>query len=204
MDGVIFQEENFWLRLHRRMGTDAKALELAKRYMSQNYELMSRLTVDVLWRGFMAEPLLTMVSESQYSPGVQPLFEHCHRVGIRTAIISSGPYQLAERAQRELGIDFITANKVDIKNGEFTGTVDVQVIDGNKRSVAERVISRFGISRENTAAIGDSASDIGLIQASGLGISYASTSAELNNICTIHLAKGHLGDLVTLLPKQSP
>src|SRR6516162_3603054 len=159
MDGVIFQGCNFWLDLHRTFGTDQAALDLADLYMTNDYRLLSRLTVEDLWAGKSARPFIDLIETRRLMPGAKELFNFLNDNGIRTAIISSGPYQLAQRAQKLFGIDQIRANHVMIEGKRFVGTVDVQVEDSKKDLVAKEIMEALGASYLEAAGIGDSLSD---------------------------------------------
>lgn len=172
MDGVIFSGENFWYELHRIYNTDERALEYAEKYLTTNYKLLAEATAWSLWRGRGAGPLHQLVEQREYEEGVTETFEKLHQWGIKTAIISSGPHQLAQRAQQELGVDYIRANRLTERSGILTGYVDVQVDDSQKETVAREIIERTGANPENTAAVGDSAPDLGLAREVGYFIAY--------------------------------
>jgi phosphoserine phosphatase len=192
MDGVIFEGRNFWLDLHRRYSTVADALDLAERYLKHDYETLGRITTEVLWKGKSATPFLDLVHQRRYQRGVAELIEGLRQYGVMTAIVSSGPMQLAARAQEDLGIDEIRANKLQIVDGRVCGPVNISVPDSEKGRVSLEVMRCLAVTPDESAAVGDSESDVGVAQVVSLPVAYDSDSAELDNIARVHLRKGEL------------
>jgi len=199
MDGVIFEGRNFWLDLHRRFGTEREALELARRSLRSDYEGLARHTVERLWKGRPAEPLLQLVAARRYQPGVVELCRFLRAERLKTAIVSSGPIQLAERAQRDLGFDEVRANRVLIEDGRIAGAVDVGVSDNGKAPVGLDVIAKLGSTPVRTAFIGDSESDAALAAVVALPVAYDSDSDDLDRAAKHHLRHGDLAKLVEMI-----
>lgn len=192
MDGVIFEGRNFWLDLHRRYSTEDEALDLAAHYLKDDYETLARFTAGTMWKGRSAAPFVELVRDRAYQDGVADLFDDLRRRRIKTAIVSSGPLQLAARAQGDLGIDEIRANELGIVDGCISGEVDVAVIDSEKGRVSLDVMASLGMAREQTAAVGDTESDIGVASTVGLMVAYDSVSPELDQVAHARLRKGEL------------
>ena len=199
MDGVIFQGKNFWLDLHRIYDTEERALELAAELMKTDYELMSKITVEELWKGKPAEPFLKLVNERQYEEGVRELFEFLQLHNFKTGIVSSGPFQLARRAQEELGIDEIRSNYVHFENQQVAGTVEVNVPDDEKDRVGLDLISKFRSDPGHALFIGDEPSDKNLAREVGLSIAYNCNDTGLRNHATYELPRGRLLDAVQII-----
>jgi phosphoserine phosphatase len=202
MDGVVFEGDNFWLELHRRFGTEKEGLELAGKYLLSDYDNLAALVAGGLWRGKPASVYESMVSGRVYQPGVEKVFGHLRANDIRTAILSSGPYHLAVRAQRDLGIDLVWANRLSMAGGRLTGEVEVMVRDHDKRGAGLRIIEHFGTTPEATAFVGDSDADAGLAEIVGLPVAYNSRSERLRGVCRHVLEYGELARLIDIL--QSP
>jgi phosphoserine phosphatase len=199
MDGVIFEGRNFWLDLHRRFGTEEQALELARRSLRSDYEGLARHTVERLWKGCPAEPLLQLVAARRYQPGIAEVCRFLRAERLKTAIVSSGPIQLAERAQRDLDIDEIRANRVLIEDGRIAGAVEVAVSDARKLRVGLEVIAKLEGTPDRTAFIGDSEADASLAAAVGLPIAYDSDSDALDRAAKHHLRHGDLAKLIEVI-----
>ena len=135
MDGVIFEGNNFWLELHRAYGTAREGEALATEYLNADYDRLAREVAGRLWKGRPSGPYETLVGERRYEPGVGEVLSYLRSRAVPTAIISSGPRQLAERVQADWGVDEIRANFVEIEDGYVTGVADIMVPDGDKVGV---------------------------------------------------------------------
>jgi phosphoserine phosphatase len=205
MDGVIFEGSNFWLELHREYGTATEGEALATQYLDDDYELLAREVAGRLWKGLPAGPYEALVDEREYEPGIGDVLSYLRERDVPTAIISSGPRQLAERVRAEWGVDEIRANYVEIKNGRVTGVADIMVPDGNKIGVGRDVMAHFGVAPSHVAFVGDSAADVGLVGLVGLGIAYNATSPDLIETADYVLERGGLRDLIEILaPRLAP
>lgn len=199
MDGVIFEGRNFWLDLHRVMQTETEALRLWNTYGHSDYAQLSAITVEQLWRGQSAEPFFALIAGRRYVEGVFEVFSWLKTRGTQTAIISTGPFQLAERAQRDLHIDRILANRAEVIDYKFTGTVEVLVDENHKDEAALRVMADFGIPAARTAMIGDTLSDARMAEVVGLPIAYDPEDPLLSAAVHTVLSAGHLRELTEIL-----
>lgn len=203
MDGVIFEGCNFWLDLHRALGTEKQALQLWKNLSKTDYKQLSYITAKLLWRHKSADIFWRLVGNRKSVTGVSRVFEFARANAIKTAIVSTGPYQLAERAQKMYGINIIRANRLEISaNGTFTGNVDVQVDENHKNEVALEIINQLGVPAKFTAMIGDSVSDASMAKVVGLPIAYDTEDEELLENCVVHIPRGHLSDVIVTLSEH--
>ncbi|MEA3378972.1 MAG: hypothetical protein U9Q69_05050 [Nanoarchaeota archaeon] len=51
MDGVIFKDVNFWMKLHKKFGTLNEGIELTKKYLHTDYDRLVEEVVVRLWKG---------------------------------------------------------------------------------------------------------------------------------------------------------
>lgn len=199
MDGVIFKGENFWLDLHKKYGTTKIGKKLTKLYLKEDYDLLVKEVAGRLWKGKDASPYFDLVKRRQYQPGIKEVFEFLHNIKIYTAIISSGPYHLAVRAQEELGIDKIFANRLIIKNGKIEGNVDVKVKDSDKALTGKGLIDFYGLNSAQVVFVGDGDNDIELADLVGLPVAYNSSLKDLNKKSKLILNYGELAHLINYL-----
>ena len=195
MDGVLFRGRNFWLDLHTKMGTQAFALDLWERYGHSDYRRLSELTAQ-RWKGRDASVYHTMCKRRPVMPGTNELFAYARKKEFVTAIISSGPWHLARRAQQKWGIDHIFANKLSFtKDGRFGGSGDVQVDDNSKDDVLKRLQSDLAIRPSETIVIGDSKADARMADLSSCSIGY-NVGDEQNERDLDFFAESHLGNVM--------
>jgi len=202
MDGVLFEGKNFWLELHKLMGTEKQAWQLWKGLGANAYEKLSDLTARNLWQGRSSEPFWQLITTRQPVAGIERVFDYLNANRINTAIISSGPYQLAERAQDMFSITEIRANKLAVDTeGKFTGDVDVQVDDNSKNITAQNVMEKLDASYEMTAMIGDSSSDISMAKLVRLSLAYDCDDGLFPQICSYRIACGEMSKAVDILQR---
>jgi phosphoserine phosphatase len=202
MDGVIFEGRNFWLDLHRAMGTEREAWRLWHAYGKNDYRHLGKMTVEQLWIRRSAGAFYELIASRTYVHGAAKVIRWLRQHAVRSAIVSSGPYQLAERAQRELGVDVIRANRVAISDTCFTGEVDIQVDDSRKELAAVAVMNELGMQPACTAMVSDNAGDSRLAGVVGRLIAYDPESPELAAAADTVIPSGHLPDLIRLLERQ--
>ncbi len=105
--------------------------------------------------------------------GAHRLFKALKYYGFKTAILSGGFTYFAEYLQKELGIDYVHANQLEIKDGALTGGYIGEIVDGNKKAEFLKAIAeKEGIHINQTIAVGDGANDLPMLNLAGLGIAF--------------------------------
>ena len=75
--------------------------------------------------------------------------------------------------KKELGIDYMYANQLEIKNGILTGGYLGDIVDGTKKAeYLQEIEEKEGIDIGQTIAIGDGANDLAMLDIAGLGIAF--------------------------------
>lgn len=126
-----------------------------------------------LLSGLSEQALRDVADSVALNDGAHRLLRTLKHFGYKTAIISGGFQYVADRLRAELGIDYVYANALEIRNGVMTGEVDGEIIDAaRKAELLNEIAKREGISSEQTIAIGDGANDLPMLNAAGLGVAY--------------------------------
>jgi phosphoserine phosphatase len=109
--------------------------------------------------------------------------------GYKIGIISDSYTIAADFVADRLHLDFVAANKLEILNGKITGNVEMPLgwdrigcyckISVCKRYHLEKIAARSCVPIENTLAIGDTKSDICMIQRAGVGIAFMPKDKEI-------------------------
>ena len=84
--------------------------------------------------------------------------------------------------QKELGIDYVYANQLEIKDGLLTGGYLGEIVDGNKKAeYLQDIANKEGIDISQTIAVGDGANDLPMLNLAGLGIAFHAKPKVKNN-----------------------
>jgi HAD superfamily phosphoserine phosphatase-like hydrolase len=125
-----------------------------------------------------------------------PFTENCERTisalkdrGYKIGIISDSYTIAAGLVADRLNLDFVMANKLQILNGKITGKVDMPLgwdrigcyckISVCKRYHLEKSAQQFCVPIKNTLAVGDTKSDICMIQRAGVGVVFMPKDEEI-------------------------
>lgn len=186
MDGVIFKDINFWLELHKKLGTLEQGKALTEKYLHTDYHKLVEEVVVKLWNGKDAKPYYDLVNSLQYLPGVKKTFKEINKKGYLTAIISGSALDCARRVQKDVGIDYIFANELVIKNNKVSGEFiwPIGVGKEKKAKIIRDLCKDLEISPKEVVYIGDSDKDIEAFKEVGISIAFNSCSEELKKVAT--------------------
>jgi phosphoserine phosphatase len=122
----------------------------------------------------LSEDVLQNVAENlPITKGAHRLMKALKYYGYKTAILSGGFTYFGEYLQKELGIDYVHANELEIKDGKLTGNYLGEIVDGQKKAEYLKAIAeKEGIHINQTIAVGDGANDLAMLNLAGLGIAF--------------------------------
>ncbi len=126
-----------------------------------------------LLKGLEESALQKVAARLPVTEGAQRLIRNLRQYGYKTAIISGGFDYFGRHLQQLLGIDYVFANQLDIRDGKVTGEVKGDIVDGAKKAeFLKQLVEQEGIRIEQTIAIGDGANDLPMLKLAGLGIAF--------------------------------
>lgn len=122
----------------------------------------------------LSEKVLVKVAERlKLTEGAEKLFKILKHLGYKTAILSGGFDYFGRYLQERLGVDYIYANQLDIVDGQVSGKVIGQVVNGERKAELLRLLAeKENISLEQVIAVGDGANDLPMLSIAGLGIAF--------------------------------
>ncbi|MDD2820448.1 MAG: phosphoserine phosphatase SerB [Flavobacterium sp.] len=134
----------------------------------------------------LSEEVLQKVAENlPITKGAHRLMKALKYYGYKTAILSGGFTYFGEFLQKELGIDYVYANQLEIKEGKLTGKYLGEIVDGAKKAEYLKAIAeKEGIHINQTIAVGDGANDLPMLNLAGLGIAFHAKPTVKENAAT--------------------
>jgi phosphoserine phosphatase len=126
-----------------------------------------------LLKGLSEERVQRVLNTIPLAPGAERLISTVKSLGYKTAVLSGGFSFFGRHLQSRLGIDYVHANELEISNGEVTGGVGTEIVDGAKKAQLLREIARReNISLDQVVAVGDGANDLPMLNIAGMGIAF--------------------------------
>lgn len=126
-----------------------------------------------LLKGLDERVLVDIAKNLRLTEGAEHLIGTLRKLGYKTAILSGGFHYFGRDLQQKLGIDYVYANELEIVNGQVTGRVIGDVIDGQRKAALLRELAnKECISLEQVIAVGDGANDLPMLSIAGLGIAF--------------------------------
>ena len=126
-----------------------------------------------LLEGLSEEVLHDVAINLPITKGARRLIDTLKSYGFKTAILSGGFTYFGHYLQKELGIDYVYANELEIKDGILTGSYIGEIVNGEKKAeYLKEIAKKEGIAIEQTIAVGDGANDLPMLNLAGLGIAF--------------------------------
>jgi len=126
-----------------------------------------------LLKGLEETRLEEIAQQILLTDGAERLIGTLKKLGYKTAILSGGFTYFGRRLQKQLGIDYLHANELEIRDGRVTGEVAGEIVDGRRKAVLLREIAvKENLSLEQVIAVGDGANDLPMLNIAGLGIAF--------------------------------
>ncbi|MFY0714295.1 phosphoserine phosphatase SerB [Seonamhaeicola sp. NFXS20] len=126
-----------------------------------------------LLEGLSEEVLQNVAVNLPITKGARRLIDTLKNYGFKTAILSGGFTYFGHYLQKELGIDYVYANQLEIKDGALTGNYLGEIVNGEKKAeYLKEIAKKEGIDISQTIAVGDGANDLPMLNLAGLGIAF--------------------------------
>lgn len=160
--------------LAKAAGVGEKVAAITERAMRGELDFQASFRERMALLKGLPESTLAEIAETlRLTEGAETLISQLRRLGYKTAILSGGFTYFAERLQKRLGIDYVYANALPIKDGVVTGEVQLPIVDGQRKAdLLRELAQREGISLEQTIAVGDGANDLPMLSIAGLGVAF--------------------------------
>ena len=173
MDSTLIQQE-VMDELGASQDKRLKMSQITKKAMDGELDFKkSFLERAALLKDVPISALDEVIAGVELNEGAHRLIKSLRHFGYKTCLISGGFQEVGDYFANELGIDYVRANRLEIVNGKFTGKVEGEIIDADKKAeLLEDISAKEGISLAQTIAVGDGANDLPMLSKAGLGVAY--------------------------------
>jgi phosphoserine phosphatase len=178
--------------------TEVRAVTEAAMRGELDFVASLRRRVAVL-RGLPVSILDEVAAELELTPGARTTVRTLKRLGFRCGVVSGGFRRVIDPLVDELGLDFCAANELEVVDGLLTGRVVGEIVDRPGKAVAlRRFAELYGVSLEQSVAVGDGANDIDMLTTAGLGIAFNAKPA-LREVADTALSHPYLDAVLFVL-----
>ncbi|MDT3400496.1 phosphoserine phosphatase SerB [Streptomyces sp. B1866] len=173
VDSTLIQDEVIEL-FAAHAGCEAEVAEVTARAMRGELDFEESLHARVALLAGVDEGVVDKVrAEVRLTPGARTLIRTLKRLGYQVGVVSGGFTQVTDDLKERLGLDFASANTLEVRDGKLTGRVTGEVVDrAGKARLLRRFAAEAGVPLAQTVAIGDGANDLDMLNAAGLGVAF--------------------------------
>ena len=173
VDSTLIMEEGIDL-LGEEAGVGAQVAAITERAMRGELDFEVALRERVALLKGLPEDIFTRIAERiHFTPGAEDLVKELHKRGYKVGLVSGGFHETVDRLAEQLGIDYVKANRLEIKQGLLTGQVLGEIVTKDtKLAMLKAWAVENNLELNQTIAMGDGANDLPMIQAAGLGIAF--------------------------------
>lgn len=173
MDSTLIQTEVID-EMAQVMGVGKEVKSITKKAMDGEIDFNESLTKRVAsLKGLTLKQMEEIAHSLPLTDGVEEFIDTVKSIGYKIAILSGGFSFFANYLKDKLELDYVFANKLEVKDKALTGRIIGEIVDGEKK--AEHLIElaeKEGIVAEQVVAIGDGANDLMMLSKAGLGIAF--------------------------------
>ncbi|MFH9422441.1 phosphoserine phosphatase SerB [Streptomyces sp. NPDC017529] len=173
VDSTLIQDEVIEL-FAAHAGCEPEVAEVTAAAMRGELDFEQSLHARVALLAGLDASVVDMVrKEVRLTPGARTLVRTLKHLGYQVGVVSGGFTQVTDALQEELGLDFASANTLEIVDGKLTGKVTGEIVDrAGKARLLRRFAHEAGVPLAQTVAIGDGANDLDMLNAAGLGVAF--------------------------------
>ncbi|HOS83990.1 MAG TPA: phosphoserine phosphatase SerB [Bacteroidales bacterium] len=173
MDSTLIQTEVI-VELAKYAGVEHEVSEITESAMKGEIDFCESFKKRIaLLKGIDEKVLDEIARNLPITEGAGRLIKTLKRFGYKVAILSGGFTFFGRYLQTKLGVDYVFANELEIKQGKLTGNYVGDIVDGAmKAELLKKLAFKEDIHLEQVIAVGDGANDLPMINIAGLGIAF--------------------------------
>lgn len=202
VDSTLIKEEVIDL-LGQEAGLGLEIAEITDRAMNGLLDFQEALTERVnLLKGLPTSVFKQVYQQIHLQKGAKELVDLMHAKGFKVGVVSGGFHEIIDPLAQELKLDYVKANKLEVRGGYLTGLVAGQVVD---KEVKYQCLLEWAKENDlelvDTIAVGDGANDLPMIQAAGIGVAFCAKSV-VKAQAPYQINKADLMELIPLIEQR--
>jgi len=173
LDGTLIDMEPLD-ELAKIAGVGEEVAEVTKLAMEGKIDFKDALTKRVsLLKNLPLEKAEALKKSIKLNMGTRDLVKELKKAGFVIAIITGGFDVFADYVGDKLGVNYVYANRLGVKNSVLTGEFKGRIVSPqSKLEALLEIAQKEGISLDECVAVGDGVNDLSILKSSGLGIGY--------------------------------
>lgn len=201
LDNVLIDGEAID-EIGKLMGVEAEISEITKKAMEGDIDFETALNERVaLLKGASVENIKEVVSNIPLMEGAEETIAELKNRGYKIATITGSFEIIANRMKDDLGLDYAFSNILHEEEGKLTGEVSGPLVKGSKAEVLKEIMEMEKIKAEETAAVGDGANDVSMLEEAGLGIAF-NAKPILKEKADVVVEKRDLKELINVFNEE--
>lgn len=199
VDSTLIENEVIEL-LAEEAGSHALVAEITFRAMNGEIDFEQSLRERVATLRGVPESALDAVRQRvAVTQGVPELIRGVQAAGGFVGVVSGGFHEIIDPVAVELGLDAWRANRLEVLDGELTGSLVGPIIDAEaKASTLREWAAQYDVPLRQTIAVGDGANDLEMMQITGLAVGF-DAKAPVRDEADVILDLRDLSQLLVLL-----
>ncbi|MDQ0221890.1 phosphoserine phosphatase SerB [Streptococcus moroccensis] len=114
-----------------------------------------------------------VVNQITLTKGAKELVDELHSRGYKIGLVSGGFHENVDPIAKELGIDYVKANRLEVRDGVLTGRTEGEIVTkATKVAMLRAWADDNDLDLSETIAMGDGANDLPMIETAGIGIAF--------------------------------
>ena len=172
LDNVLIDGEAID-EIGKLMGVESEISELTKKAMEGDLDFETALKERAaLLKGASVENIKEVVSKIPLMEGAEETIAELKKRGYKIATITGSFEIIANRMKDDLGLDYAFSNVLHEEKGKLTGEVSGPLVTGSKAEILKEIMEMEKVKAEESAAVGDGANDVSMLEEAGLGIAF--------------------------------
>ena len=201
LDNVLIDGEAID-EIGKLMGVEVEISEITKKAMEGDLDFETALKERVaLLKGASVENIEEVVSKIPLMKGAEETIAELKKRGYKIATITGSFEIIASRMKNDLGLDYAFSNVLHEEEGKLTGEVSGPLVKGSKAEVLKEIMEMEKVKAEESAAVGDGANDVSMLEEAGLGIAF-NAKPVLKEKADVVVEKRDLRELLEIFPEE--